>query len=466
MSDTSCSLFSKSQIPHQTDIAEELIRLDQIQSLPYAIRESKQEDYERLYLSIKEEGLQQPFVVAQPPDSEHYTLIAGGNTRLEIIQRIHEESRGSRFHEIHCVVVSWPGICIAKISHLVTNDLVNEARFFERAEAILKFIDGNSDLPIDHTTSDREVSKFFTEHGFPLYRSTYAAMRYAVDFLNSHLPLSLACSFCTLDVKHIQRLENRLKTDWVAEGKTETEFNQLFIEVAQSCDHEDLNYETFRDLLTEQVIAELQDIEDSSVNTVSKETPIKENSTTKNVPREKDTIPESDTTSTYVSTKDDTCSASEFLNKCIDQEPCEQIRNLAMEIARRFDFQECIALGELGEFGFYVVDLPPEESSLTTRLVWEYLVNFSGTCEMSKDELIPHLNSQSKLYKEFQSQETSLSLQTAKEIDLSAMWRVDSEAFELLLQLWRLVFEHTEFRPDLGDAEPPIGFDEGFRIAA
>ena len=46
------------------------------------------------------------------------------------------------------------------------------------------------------------------------------------------------------------------------------------------------------------------------------------------------------------------------------------------------------------------------------------------------------------------------------------MWRVDSEAFELLLQLWRLVFEHTEFRPDLGDAEPPIGFDEGFRIAA
>ena len=46
------------------------------------------------------------------------------------------------------------------------------------------------------------------------------------------------------------------------------------------------------------------------------------------------------------------------------------------------------------------------------------------------------------------------------------MWRVDSGAFELLLQLWRLVFEHTEFRPDLGDAEPPTDIDEQFRIAA
>lgn len=424
------------------------------------------EDYERLYQSIKEEGVQQPLVVARPPESEHYVLIAGGNTRLEIIQRLHEESRGSRFRDINCVVVSWPGICIAKISHLVTNDLVNGARFFERAKAILKFIDGNSDLPIDHTTSDREVSKFFTEHGFPLYRSTYAAMRYAVDFLNSYLPLSLACSFSTLDVKHIQRLENRLKSDWVAEGKSESEFNQLFIEVAQSCDHEDLDYETFRDLLTEQVVAELQDIEESSVNTLSRETVTKENSATEHCPQKSDIAPEFDTPSTYVVTKDEFCTASEFLNKCMDQEPSERIRNLAMELARRFGFRECIVLGDKGEFGFFVVDLPSEESSLTTRLVWEYLVNFSGTCEMSKDELIPNLKPDSRLYGEFQDQEFSPSLQIAKEIDLSVMWRVDSESFELLLHLWRLVFEHTEFRPDLGDTELPIEFGEQFRIAA
>lgn len=424
------------------------------------------EDYERLYQSIKEEGVQQPFVVARPPDSEHYVLIAGGNTRLEIVRQLHEASGGSRFSDINCVVLSWPGICIAKISHLVTNDLLNKASFIERAKAILNFIEGNTDLPIDHTTSDREVSKFFTEHGFPLYRTTYAAMRYAVHFLNDYLPLSLASSFSTLDVKHIRRLEDRLKNDWVAEGKTESEFNQLFVEIAQSCDHEDLDFETFRGLLTEQVIAELQDIEESSVNTVSRDTVTEESSATEDFPQKSDIAPEFDTPSTYVVTKDEFCTASEFLNKCMDQEPSERIRNLAMELARRFGFQECIVLGDKGEFGFVVVDLPSEESSLTTRLVWEYLVNFSGTCELSKDELISLLDPESRLYGEFHDQDVSPSLQIAKEIDLSVMWRVDSESFELLLHLWRLVFEHTEFRPDLGDAEPSIEFEEYSRLAA
>ena len=424
------------------------------------------EDYERLYQSIKEDGVQQPFVVARPPESEHYVLIAGGNTRLEIVRQLHEESGESLFSDINCVVVSWPGICTAKISHLVTNDLLNKASFIERAKAILKFIDGNSDLPIDHTTSDREVSKFFTDHGFPLYRTTYAAMRYAVHFLNDYLPLSLASSFSTLDVKHIQRLEDRLKNDWVVEGKTESEFNKLFVEIAQSCDHEDLDYETFRDLLTEQVIAALQDVEESSVNTVPLETLTEDNSAMEDVPRESHIVPESDTPSTNIVPKDETLSASEFLNNCVDQEPSERIRNLAMELARRFGFRECIVLGDKGEFGFFVVDLPSEESSLTTRLVWEYLVNFSGTCEISKDELIPYLKPDSRLYGEFQDQEISPSLQIAKEIDLSVMWRVDSESFELLLHLWRLVFEHTEFRPDLDDAEPPIEFEEYSRLAA
>ena len=466
MPESTSTQFSVSQIQHQPDIVEKLIPIDQIQSLPYANQERKPEDYERLYQSINVEGLQQPFLVARPPDSEHYVLIAGGNTRLEIIQRIHEESRGSRFRKINCVVESWPGICTAKLSHLLTNDLVNKSRFIERAKSILNFIDGNSDLPIDHTSSDREVSKFFTEHGFPLNRNTYGAMRYAVGVLNNYLPLALASSFSTLDVKHIQRIEDRLKNDWVSAGKTESEFNQLFVEIAQSCDHEDLDLETLRSLLTEQVLAELQDMDKNSVRAESQETPLQEYATTGNTPRKRETLPESNTNSPYIVTGGETSAVSEFLNKCVDQEPSEQIRNIANEIARRFKFQECIVPGDQGEFGFLVVDLPAEESDQTTRLVWEYLVNFSGTCELSKDELNPYLDPNSRLYGEFNNQGISPSLQIAKEIDLSVMWRVDAEVFELLLHLWRLVFEHTQFRPDLGDAEPPIEFDEPFRNAA
>ena len=89
MFETSSSPSNESQIVHQTEVAEELILIDQIQSLPYAVRETKEEDYEKLCQSIKEGGLLQPFVVAQPLESEHYVLIAGDNTLLEIVQRLH-----------------------------------------------------------------------------------------------------------------------------------------------------------------------------------------------------------------------------------------------------------------------------------------------------------------------------------------------------------------------------------------
>lgn len=466
MSETSCSLSSESKIPHQTDITEELIPLDRIQSLPYAVRENKQDGFEKLYQSIKEEGLQQPLVVARPPDTKEYVLIAGGNTRFEFIQRLDRESRGSRFHEIRCVVIPWPGMCAAKVSHLITNDVLHNASFIERAKAVLNFIDGNSDLPIDRTTSDRGVSKFFTEHGYPLYRTTYAAMKYAVDFLNLHLPVSLASSLSALDVKHIQKLESKYKRAWIEAGRAESEFDQLFAEVARSCDHEDLDYETLHNVLTEQIVTELQDIEENPGSTVLQELPGEDNPHTEPVPRDTAVELVSDTSPTNIVTKDETSSTSNFLSLSSEQEPSEQIRNLAIELARQFGFQDCITLGEQGEFGFLVIDLPSEDASQTTRLIWEYLANFSGACEMSKEELMPFLSPDSKLYNEFQESETSTSLQTAKELDLSVMWTIESESFELLLQLWRLVFEHTEFKLDLDDTAAPIESDQQACVAA
>ena len=415
---------NEQQIPEAVELTEESILPDQLHPLPYVSQEIKKEDYEDLYASITKEGLQQPFVVAQQPDSEDYVLIAGGNTRLEIVQRIHGKSRGARFSEVRCVVIPWPGISTAKLSHLITNDVVHNASFIKRAKAILNFIDNNTDLPIDRTTSDRGVSKFFSDHGFPLYRTTYAAMKYAVDYLDEYLPLSLAASLCTLDVKHIQKLESKLKHSWIMAGKSESEFNQLFTELARSCDHEELDYETFHNVLTEQVWEELQDVEENSSEAFSREVPKVSNQYTEQAPRDRAAARKSSNTSTSLVTKRETSTANDLLGFSSDQEPSEQIRYLALELAQKFGFQDCISMDDRGEFGFLVVDLPSKEASHTTRLVWEYLANFSGACEMSKAELIPCISPDSKLYDEFQEHENSPSLETAKEIDLAV--NVDS----------------------------------------
>ena len=467
MSHSIGSTFDDLSVADQIRVDEQLIALDQIRQLPYIAREKTNEDYEKLYQSIKTTGLQQPFIVARPPDSEHYVLIAGGNTRLEIVQRLHQESRGSQFHEVRCLVTFWPGTCAAKVRHLVTNSVLLSTSFMERAEAILNFIDENPDLPIDRNTSDRGVSKFFLEHGYPLYRTTYAAMRYAVDFLNEYLPLSLVSTLSTLDVKHIQRLENDLKRDWIVAGKEETEFNQLFAEIARSCDHEDLDFETFRSVLTEQIAEELQVVSQDSGDRTAQCVPIEDELNTKPVRQEYGVQPEFDTAPTsLVTSSNEPRAVYDLLNDGNDLEPPDQIRSLAFELAQRFKIQDCVSLNDLGEFGFLVVELPSDEAPRTTVLIWEYLANFSGTCELSKEDLIPHVSNGSKLYNEFQESGSSLSLETAKDLDLSLMWILDSESFELVIQLWRLVFEHTEFRPDLEEIKPPNEPDQHACVAA
>ena len=465
---TSCSPIDERQAPIQRDITEELIPQDQIQPLPYVSRETQKTDYEDLYESIKEEGLQQPLVVTRQPDSEGYVLFAGGNTRLEIVQRLHSESRGSRFRDIRCIVIPWPGICTAKVSHLITNDVLHNASFLERATAILNFIDSNTDLPIDRTTSDRGVSKFFADHGYPLYRTTYASMKYAVDFLNSCLPLALASSLSALDVKHIQILESKLKRAWVEAGKAESEFNQLFTDIATSCDHEELDYGTFHNVLTEQVMLELEYIQEEPQDTGSQEVSMRDNKFTESIPRKPVDTPDSIPTREAVTTvtKEENHTANEVSSLPPEQEPCQQICTLALDLAHQFDIQDCISLSEHGELGFLVVELPPDEASQTARLVWEYLANFSGVCELSKTELIPYLASDSRLYKEFEENGNSPSLQTARELDLSVMWSLESKIFELLLQLWRAVFEQTRCERMTNDATSAGKSDSDERLVA
>lgn len=450
------------QVSDAVEFAEECISIDELRPLPYVSQEAKEEDSDDLYESIKEQGLKLPFVVARQPNSKDYVLIAGGNSRLEIVRRLRDESRGSQYNEVSCVVLPWPGTATAKLNHLITNDVVHTASFIERAKAILNFIDSNPDLPIDRSTSDREVSKFFKENGFPLYRTTYRAMKYAVGHLDNFLPLSLAASLSTQDVKNIQQLEENLKRLWTDAGKSESEFDQLFASIASSCDNEALDYETFHNVLTEEISKELHYIEEQCEAESSREicdnAPLITNSALQKSNFEANAA--------YTVNQEESSNSNDISFSSDEQEPSEQIRQLAMEIAHQFDLQDCLTLSEQGEFGFLVVELPPEEVSQTARQIWEYLANFSGTWEKSKSELNAIVSTGSRLYQEIQEHEISPSLETAKELDLSVMWTLDSKNFERLLKLWKLVFEHTSVRPNIEATVDAIELDEEDRMAA
>ena len=253
-----------------------------------------------------------------------------------------------------------------------------------------------------------------------------------------------------------------MKHSWITGGRSESEFNELFADIVSSCDHEELDYETLQSVLTEEITRELRYFEGQSKVVVNREILDSEQSITDSESQDLKFA----ANSAYTVTREQEPHSNEVCVSSSGPDPSAQIRKLASEIASHFDLQDCISLNDQGEFGFLVVELPSEEASETAKLVWEYLVNFSGTSELSKIELDPIVSLDSRLYQELQEHEISPSLETAKELDLSVMWIIDSKNFELLMQLWRLVFEHTSFRPNTDSPIDTVVPESSERVAA
>jgi len=54
-------------------------------------------------------GILQPLSVTKRPGENHYILFAGGNTRLQAIRELWEETGDEKFRETRVIVKKWRG---------------------------------------------------------------------------------------------------------------------------------------------------------------------------------------------------------------------------------------------------------------------------------------------------------------------------------------------------------------------
>ena len=93
--------------------------------------------YEEIKNSIYQDGINQPFVVTKKPNSKKYMIFKGGNTRLIILQQLHEETNDSRFEYVECLYQPWTGSELdALVGHLNENMMRNSLCFIDRAYGI------------------------------------------------------------------------------------------------------------------------------------------------------------------------------------------------------------------------------------------------------------------------------------------------------------------------------------------
>ncbi|MCG8023968.1 MAG: ParB N-terminal domain-containing protein [Candidatus Thiodiazotropha endolucinida] len=223
-------------------------------------RHSVNQEYDRIKVSIRTQGMDQPLVITQRPGKSDYMVQAGGNTRLRILQDLYAETQDERFLWVDCVYKPWVCESEVMLAHLRENDLRSDLTFIDRARAVLEakaLIEaetGQGEL------SQRQLEKILKARGYSIAHGLISKMVYAVGTLLPLIPLALEAGLGRLPVERIRRLERAARVIWQRRGlEKETGFDEVFATLCRRHDSIDWDLEPLREAI-EMEIAEQSEV--------------------------------------------------------------------------------------------------------------------------------------------------------------------------------------------------------------
>ena len=213
-------------------------------------RHSVNQEYDRIKVSIRTQGMDQPLVITQRPGQADYMVQAGGNTRLRILQELYKETQDERFLWIDCLYKPWVCESEVMLAHLRENDLRSDLTFIDRARAVLEakaLIEaetGQDDI------SQRQLEKVLKDRGYSIAHGLISKMGYAVETLLPLIPTALEAGLGRLPVERIRRLERAARAIWLRRGlEEESGFDEVFATLCKRYDSIDWDLEPLRDAI-------------------------------------------------------------------------------------------------------------------------------------------------------------------------------------------------------------------------
>jgi ParB family protein of integrating conjugative element (PFGI_1 class) len=247
--------------PHGKD-GEMLLHLPLDHIKPYGRnpRRSPHPQYARLKASIRADGMGQPLVVTQCPGEADYTVGAGGNTRLQILQELYEETSEDRFSEALCVCRPWSGEAAVLLAHLKENDLRGDLTFLDKALAVQEARALLEEELGGGSLTQTRLAELLKERGYGLSQGLISQMAYAVERLLPLLPNALRGGLGRPQVERLRQLEKAARSLWLERAiDTEDELETTLTALCQRYDGPELDFDGLRRAL-EAEIAERAEI--------------------------------------------------------------------------------------------------------------------------------------------------------------------------------------------------------------
>jgi ParB family protein of integrating conjugative element (PFGI_1 class) len=222
------------------------IRINLTQVIPYINnpRKTRNPKFDEIKESIRAAGLDTPPDVTRESPSDPYMIRNGGNTRLEILNELWDETQDPRFYEFDCIFHPWTNEFDLFIAHVKENELRGQMSFIERALAAKRAKD-EFELFDGKSISTNQLSKRLSEKGWPINDSNLGQLLYAEETLLPLLPKTFwDVGIGRPAVKEIRKVLDHCGNYWSQVATPEDgDFQQILKKVCEKLDGDGFDVE-------------------------------------------------------------------------------------------------------------------------------------------------------------------------------------------------------------------------------
>lgn len=189
--------------------------LDQVIAYKDNPRQTKNPMYDEIKESIRNRGLDHAPNVTRKSPADPYMIKDGGNTRLQILRELWEETGDEKFYNLDLMFHPWTNDLDVLIGHMIENEMRGNMIFVERAIAARK-VKNQIDAEGEKEISVNALAKHITEMGWSLNQSNLGQMLYAEEILLPVIPDALWSGMGRDTVKKIRKLLDCCRAYWDA----------------------------------------------------------------------------------------------------------------------------------------------------------------------------------------------------------------------------------------------------------
>jgi len=244
-----------------------VVTLDQLRPFKLNPRTTKNPLYDEIKASIRAVGLDHSPNITQLPGDDKYTVRDGGNTRLQILNELYEETGDRRFFEITCFYRPYTDDISMIVGHLSENDNRGDLKWIERALSIKIAKDTYLKKSGLTELSTRELVSRLEENGYKISRSHIVKMFQTLEHIYPSLPGLLMAGMGRPQVEKILSLRQAAWSIWKAAQLDEQKFPKSFHDVLSRFDSEEHEAIAFN-ILQDAILGMLVDSTNAHFNIV------------------------------------------------------------------------------------------------------------------------------------------------------------------------------------------------------